>query len=105
MSLAAWKSAEARSLGDELVKAKENAIEMPAGLHPDTQRLVLDFAQVMAEKLHAAQDKYGYSNGWLTDPWMDICKDEFRKHIEKGDPRDVAIYAAFMWKRGWPTHS
>lgn len=78
------------------------SISVSLHLHPDTQTLVREFAEAMALKLRRSELRYGYSNGWLTDPWMDICRREFYSHIEKGDPRDVAIYAAFMWKRGWP---
>jgi len=28
-----------------------------------------------------------------------------RIHLEKGDPRDVAIYAMFMIYRNWSTHT
>lgn len=66
-------------------------------LHPDTAKLVRRFARALANKLLAAQRKYGYSNNWLRDDWMDECRAELRRHIEKGDPRDVAAYCAFLW--------
>ena len=34
---------------------------MPAGLHPDTQKLVADFSTALAEKLYKAQLKNGIS--------------------------------------------
>ncbi|MBX9848731.1 MAG: hypothetical protein K2X64_05515 [Rhodocyclaceae bacterium] len=78
-------------------------ISMPGALHIDSQRLVLQFAEAMAEKLKAAQDKYGYSNGWTQPDWMDACRADLMLHIAKGDPRDVAIYAAFLWHHKQPT--
>lgn len=38
---------------------------IPDGLHPATADLVLRFATALAEKLHKAEQKYGYSDGWL----------------------------------------
>lgn len=73
------------------------------GPHPDSRALVADFAHEMAIKLRYAERKYGYSNGWLTDDWQEKCGADLLKHLAKGDPRDVAIYAAFMWRRGWST--
>lgn len=78
-------------------------IDMPEGLDPSTARLVVRFAQAMAEKLRAAEVKYGYSNLWLDDDWMDECRAKLREHLEKGDPRDVANYCAFLWHHGEST--
>lgn len=72
-------------------------------LHPDTKNLVRDFAEQMAAKLRTAELKYGYRNGWLTQEWEAECRQHMLDHIVKGDPRDVAIYCAFMWSRGWRT--
>jgi hypothetical protein len=73
------------------------------GLHPDTAKLVHEFANALADKLHAAEIKYGYTNGWLTDDWQNQCRGQLHEHISKGDPLDVAAYCAFMWQRGWST--
>lgn len=70
---------------------------MPEGLHPATQSLVKRFALALAHKLHAAEQKYGYSDGWRSPDWMDECRQKLREHIDKGDPRDVAAYCAFLW--------
>ena len=78
-------------------------LEVPDELHPDSKRLVQDFAKAMAEKLRAAEVKYGYSNGWLSTDWEIECRAELYRHAEKGDPRDVAIYAAFCWLHKWST--
>lgn len=79
------------------------APSMPADLHPDTQKLVADFSTALAEKLYKAQLRYGYSNGWKNGGWCSKCMTEMMQHIEKGDPRDVAAYCAFMWFHQWKT--
>ncbi|WP_254215400.1 hypothetical protein [Burkholderia multivorans] len=66
-------------------------------LHPDTAKLVRRFARALANKLLAAQRKYGYSDNWMRDGWADECRAELMRHIHKGDPRDVAAYCAFLW--------
>ena len=79
------------------------AFDAPNGLHPQTADLVARFAQALAEKLHKAEKKYGYSNGWLDDDWQRECANKLVEHVQKGDPRDVAAYCAFMWHHGWRT--
>ncbi|NGO64242.1 hypothetical protein G6N76_11190 [Rhizobium daejeonense] len=76
---------------------------LPAELHPDTAQLVVSFASALTEKLLAAQKKYGHTNGWKVDDWERDCKKALMKHVMKGDPLDVAAYAAFCWARGWST--
>lgn len=76
---------------------------VPAELHPDTQKLVIDFCTALAEKLYKAQLKYGYDADWKQDGWPTQCQAHFHQHIAKGDPRDVAAYCAFMWYHGWKT--
>lgn len=73
----------------------------PPQLHPETTELVAAFAQALAEKLFAAQQKYGWTNEW-TNEWandggINGLRQELLRHIEKGDPLDVAAYAAFLW--------
>ena len=79
------------------------SVEIPAELHPETAKLVQMFAAALADKLHTAEKKYGYTDGWRTDDWEAECRARLLEHLQKGDPRDVAIYAAFMWARGWST--
>lgn len=76
---------------------------LTADLHPDTAHLVNAFAISLAHKLLSAQQKYGYSNGWLTDDWEAQCRADLLTHVHKGDPLDVAAYAAFCWARSWST--
>jgi hypothetical protein len=80
----------------------DNKEPQPEILHPDTEELVNAFAKILAEKLLANQKKYGFTNRWLNDDWEEECRLQMMEHIQKGDPRDLAIYA-FMWKRGWST--
>lgn len=71
--------------------------------HQDTHRLVAEFAKVLADKLARAELKHGYTNDWATNDWEEECRRQLHLHIAKGDPIDVAAYAAFMWARGWST--
>lgn len=72
-------------------------IFIPDELHHDTAALVGGFATALAEKLRAAEVKYGYSNLWADKGWMDECRAKLIQHVHKGDPRDVAAYCAFLW--------
>ena len=78
-------------------------IHAPDSLSRDTARLVQDFANALAGKLARAEEKYGYTNGWLTQDWEAECRQHLVDHIQKGDPLDVAAYCAFMWARRWST--
>jgi hypothetical protein len=43
-------------------------------------------------------------NEWLFGDFVEReCQRELLQHVLKGDPIDVAAYAAFMWRRGWKT--
>jgi hypothetical protein len=88
---------------DHLAQERVVIVLVPPELHPDTKQLVQVFAETLARKLRAAEEKYGRRDGWLKDDWEKDCRRGLREHLEKGDPVDVAIYAAFMWARGWST--
>lgn len=79
------------------------SIPIPKGLHPDSVDLIKALSERITDKMFANQSKYGWTNEWKTRDWEQECRDEMRRHIEKGDPRDVAIYCAFMIYRNWPT--
>jgi len=83
--------------------ADELPIKVSDELHPDTAKLVRRFARALANKLLAAQRKYGYGASWTADDWQDKCRADLMNHIAKGDPRDVAAYCAFMWHHDWST--
>lgn len=96
---AAW-AAESSSATPSAVAAED---ARGNSLHPATQDLVRRFSAALSEKLAAAQQKYGYSDGWMRSDWMDECRQHLRAHVEKGDPRDVAAYCAFLWHHGEST--
>jgi hypothetical protein len=114
-----WRTFVPHSLGEfielkefrsALVQALASREEAPAAsavlaLHPATADLVRRFAKALAEKLAKAEKKYGYSDGWLRTDWMDECRAKLMEHIDKGDPRDVAAYCAFLWHHGESTAS
>jgi hypothetical protein len=80
-------------------------IELPKTLDYNSQQLVVRFAEALAQKLKDAETKYGYTNEWQTDTeWEAQCQENLIQHLYKGDPRDVAIYAAFCWHHKWNTY-
>lgn len=84
-----------------LERAGATAVAIPAELHPNTADLVRRFAAALAQKLRKAEVKYGYADGWTDKNWANVCRLALVEHVNKGDPRDVAIYAAFLWHHGW----
>ncbi len=74
-----------------------------AGLHWRSEQLVENFTDALAEKLTRAQEKYGFTDGWAHPGWQDECVAHLAEHLQKGEPLDVATYAAFCWYHGWPT--
>lgn len=89
----------------DIVDFKSVKIAIPRDLHPATASLVCDFAEALAQKLRADEIKHGFTNEWAKDLWEDQCRNDLFRHLLKGDPREVAAYCAFMWKRGWRTVS
>lgn len=73
-------------------------------LHPNTQILVDRFAHALSLKLLRAQHKNGRADDWISPEWEQECRTELMRHIEKGDPLDVAAYCAFMFHHGWSTY-
>lgn len=100
-------STELERLKAENARLAACCIEMPAGLHRHTKALVQMFAKALADKLRAAEIKYGYGDSWATpdaEDWPDpLCYERLMEHLAKGDPRDVAIYCAFLWHHGLST--
>lgn len=79
------------------------AIAMPRTLHAETKRLIQAFAVALADKAREAEVKHDFGDDWLSSLTETGCRLDLLKHLEKGDPRDVALYCAFMWARGWAT--
>jgi len=92
------------TLARATVEGRTGMFLMPEKLHPRTTRLVCAFAEALAEKLAAAEVKYGFSDEWARAGWMNECRAELHRHIIKGDPLDVAAYAAFLWHHGDTTN-
>lgn len=79
-------------------------VKLPEGLARSTQYLIVDTAQALGNKLLAAQNKRKADPvGWMRNDWEDDCRAGLMNHIQKGDPRDVMAYAAFMHYHGWST--
>ena len=66
-----------------------------------TDDLVDRFAVALKAKLRAAGEKYGFDDAWKADDWRDKLIEDLLRHIQKGDPRDVAAYCAFAWHHDW----
>ena len=80
-----------------------NLLRASDQLHPETAKMVAEFTNALSAKLLAAQLKFGLGNNWQVDDWEDACRKLVSYHVEKGDPLDLAAYAAFCWARGWST--
>lgn len=63
--------------------------------------LVERFAEALSSKLRKAEGKYQYQGAWRRDNWHDALVQQIRRHMDKGDPLDVAAYCAFAWHHGW----
>ena len=72
-------------------------------LDPKSRDLIMRFAAALADKLAAAEKKYGRTDDWTQDDWQAECQRKLITHVAKGDPLDVAAYAAFCWHHGWKT--
>ena len=81
---------------------KRNNCQRVNKLDDKTIRLVDDFAFELKMKLVRAMERKGKS-GWESPDWKDECIKELLQHVAKGDPLDVAAYAAFCWYHKWPT--
>jgi hypothetical protein len=67
----------------------------------DLKSLVERFSIALLAKMELAEKKYGFNHGYLRDDWADELRANIRKHVDRGDPRDVAAYCAFAWLHGW----
>jgi hypothetical protein len=94
-------------IGESTVEAltvtSQLIVAVPPTLHVESKRIIQAFAEELARKMRDAEAKHGFSDDWLRDLWEVECRRQMQAHLIKGDPRDVAIYCAFMWARGWPT--
>lgn len=80
--------------------AEPSPQQRPAEGEPHPDDIAVDaFAAAMKEKLAQARAKG--RGGWQTCPPDELSR-MLREHIEKGDPRDVANFAMFLWSLGKP---
>jgi hypothetical protein len=73
---------------------------------PDTllREAIRHFSHDVYNKAMLARDKYGFHPlGWATPDWQEELQKGIAEHLQKGDPRDVAVYAMFAWFHGWGT--
>ena len=66
-----------------------------------TDQLIDAFAEELKRKARSAERKYGFDDDWKKDNWSCQLRGAIRHHCDKGDPRDVALYAAFAWYHNW----
>lgn len=78
-------------------------LNVPTELHIETVKVVKDFAEALLMKLLAAQQKYGYTDHWMNPCIIPDLRQDLAEHMQKGDPRDVAAYCAFLWHHNEPT--
>ncbi len=68
-----------------------------------TDTLVDRFADAMKIKLASAEAQNEWHNACAKADWEGECRTSLGRHVVKGDPLDVAAYAAFCWHHGWST--
>lgn len=72
---------------------------------PDSDQALVILVDRFAKRL-LAKLQLAHANGrrgWEKDDWESECQLGLLRHLEKGDPRDVAAYCAFMDHHGWIT--
>lgn len=89
-------------MGQAFERAKA-VLDKPPAAGDLLSDLVARFSAALLDKLQAAEEKYGWENGWIETGWEADCQQALLKHLGKSDPRDVAAYCAFLWHHGWPT--
>jgi hypothetical protein len=91
--------------GFELPPSKRGwlPLDVPTDLNLNTVKLVKSFAEALMLKLLAAQEKYGYTDQWMNPCIIPDLQQDLVEHMQKGDPRDVAAYCAFLWHHNEPT--
>ncbi len=93
------------SLADDILHEFNGAPEIARAEAQDegaaTDDLVDRFAVALKARLRAAGEKYGFDDAWKADDWRNKLIEDLLRHIQKGDPRDVAAYCAFAWHHDW----
>lgn len=78
---------------------RKNALAAANGWQPHSDDIAVDaMAAAMKEKLRLAREKG--RGGWETCSQQDLSR-LLREHVDKGDPRDVANFCAFLYALGF----
>ncbi|QHV99249.1 hypothetical protein [Spirosoma endbachense] len=85
-----------------LPEPTESAIN-EADLRDEFRHLLNGFMRALLEKLIANERKYKFGWAWQESDWEEQLQRDLVKHIEKGDPRDTAIFSLFAWHHQWRT--
>ena len=88
------------------IKTKRMMNQQPINeeeLRAEFKRLLARFSDALLEKLMANERKYGFGWAWKENDWEEHLQRDLLKHVAKGDPRDVAIYAFFAHYHNWRT--
>lgn len=72
-------------------------------LRDDFREILCRFNKVLLDKLLANERKYKFGYSWQESDWEEQLQRDLVAHVEKGDPRDVAIFGLFAWHHGWRT--
>lgn len=68
-------------------------------------RMLTRFFIGVVEKFLAAEEKHGWKDEWTRiGEQREKFIAELQRHVQKGDPRDVAIYCAIAQHYGWSTN-
>ena len=79
-------------------------IYVPVGVTQAGRELFKISVKSIIRKFADAEKKHNWKDLFLAASEIDI-QHAFREHIEKGDPRDVAIFCFIMIFRGWKIQS
>ena len=75
--------------------------EFGSGHDRELHELAMRFAEALSSKLRRAEEKYNWRGAWKNPDWQSDLAKQIRRHVDKGDPLDVAAYCAFAWHHGW----
>jgi hypothetical protein len=72
-------------------------------LRPKEAKMFRDFGRALRKKFLAKKD--AGKSGWDAPDWMEECREQLAAHLIKGDPLDVALFAAFLHYHGERTNA
>lgn len=75
-------------------------VYVPVGVSHAGRELFRTGVITVLKKFAVAEKKHAWNDLFITCS-EDAVQEDFRRHIEKGDPRDVIIYCLIMIYRGW----